>query len=122
MGRKWLGLFLNRWNSELIVSKEEKMGTGRRSGFDEDARCRWFELLNRVMINENLISRPHAIYNCSQSGFDRRTASEMKIVSTKETLSRKTSQNVSFQVSCISSIIKQIFFLEQLMKLAPPIS
>ncbi|CAF4170131.1 unnamed protein product, partial [Rotaria sordida] len=81
VGRKWLKNFLQRWQHELKVVKEEKMESARRNGFTENIRSGWFENLKQILQNNNLITRPHAIFNCDESGFSDETACEMVIVS-----------------------------------------
>jgi hypothetical protein len=74
VGRKWLQNFLQRWKNELKVLKEEKMEISRRNGFSEDVRRGWFENLEVILRANNLTTRPHAIFNCDESGFSDETA------------------------------------------------
>ncbi len=74
VGRKWLKKFLQRWQDELKVIKEEKMESSRRNGFTEDVRRGWFEKLDLILRTNDLITRPHAIFNCDESGFNDETA------------------------------------------------
>lgn len=76
VGRKWLQNFLQRWKDELKVLKEEKLETSRRNGFSEDVRRGWFEKLEIILRTNNLTTRPHAIFNCDESGFSDETASK----------------------------------------------
>jgi hypothetical protein len=54
------------------------MELARRNGFTEDVRCGWFDKLNLILQTNDLIKRPHAIYNCDESGFSDETACEHK--------------------------------------------
>lgn len=89
VGRKWLRSFLNRWNSELKVLKEENMASVRRSEFSENVRRHWFEHMSRVLVDNDLLTRPHAIYSCAASGFDEKAASEMKTVFDRRIVQQK---------------------------------
>ncbi len=60
--------FLQRWTSELKLIKDEKIEALRRNGFSEDVRRGWFEKLKSILRSNNLITRPHAIFNCDESG------------------------------------------------------
>ncbi|CAF3088028.1 unnamed protein product [Rotaria sp. Silwood2] len=103
LGRKWLKYFLNRWKGELKVIKEKKIEASRRNGFTEDIRCGWFEKLELILRTNNLIERPHAIYNCDESGFSDETACEMVIVSheTKQAYEQSGGSGKSFTTSLI---------------------
>ena len=65
--------FLKRWSDDLRVLKEEKLEAARRNGFSEDVRRGWFEKLDSIIRNNNLSTRPHAIYNCDECGFNDET-------------------------------------------------
>jgi transposase len=80
VGRKWLKTFLQRWDTKLKVLKEEKMEISRRNGFSEDVRRGWYEKLDLILRENNLITRPHAIFNCDESGFSDETASKSNIL------------------------------------------
>ncbi|CAF4565106.1 unnamed protein product, partial [Rotaria magnacalcarata] len=103
LGRKWLKYFLNRWKGELKVIKEKKIEASRRNGFTEDIRCGWFEKLELILRTNNLIARPHAIYNCDESGFSDETACEVVIVSheTKQAYEQSGGSGKSFTTSLI---------------------
>ena len=79
LGRKWLRNFLNRWKGELKIIKEKKMETSRRNGFTEEIRNGWFEKLELMLRSNNLTTRPHAIFNCDESGFSDETACKLNI-------------------------------------------
>ena len=66
--------FLVRWKSELKVIKEEKIETSRQNGFTEVVRRGWFEKLRHMLRVNNLMTRPHAIFNCYESDFSDETA------------------------------------------------
>ena len=70
--------FLQRWKGELKVIREEKIESYRRNGFTEDVRCGWFQTRVYILKTNNFITRPHAIYNCDESGFSDETACEYK--------------------------------------------
>ena len=74
LGWQWLQNFLVRWKSESKVIKEEKIETSRRNGFTEGVRRGWFEKLRHMLLVNNLMTRPHAIFNCDESGFSDETA------------------------------------------------
>ncbi|CAF3400848.1 unnamed protein product [Rotaria socialis] len=81
LGRKWLLNFLTRWKSELKLIREEKIESGRRNDFTEDVRRGWFEKLGGILRTNNLITKPHAIFNCCESGFSDETSCEWVMVS-----------------------------------------
>ncbi|CAF4632424.1 unnamed protein product, partial [Rotaria socialis] len=103
LGRKWLKNFLNRWKGELKMIKEKKIEASRRNGFTEDIRTGWFEKLELILRSNNLIARPHAIYNCDESGFSDETACEMVIVSheTKQAYEQSGGSGKNFTTSLI---------------------
>jgi hypothetical protein len=72
--------FLQRWTGELKVIKEEKIEASRRNGFSEDVRHGWFEKLESILRSNNLITRPHAIFNCDESGFSDETSCKAKVL------------------------------------------
>ncbi|CAF1549570.1 unnamed protein product [Adineta ricciae] len=105
VGRKWLKNFLQRWQNELKVIKEEKLESARRNGFTEDVRCRWFEKLNSILEKNSLKTRPHAIYNCDETGFSDATACELVIVShdTKHAFEQSGGGGKSFTTNLVCS-------------------
>ncbi len=56
------------------------MEISRRNGFIEDVRRGWYEKLDLILRENNLITRPHAIFNCDESGFSDETASKLNIL------------------------------------------
>ena len=66
--------FLKRAQGKLKVIKEEKIEAARRKGFTEDVRTGWFTKLGAILQENDLFKRPHAIYNCDESGFSDETA------------------------------------------------
>ncbi|CAF4383468.1 unnamed protein product, partial [Rotaria magnacalcarata] len=83
--------------------QRKKIEASRRNGFTEDIRCGWFEKLELILRTNNLIARPHAIYNCDESGFSDETACEMVIVSleTKQAYEQSGGSGKSFTTSLI---------------------
>ena len=70
---------MNRWKNELKIIKEKKIEASRRNGFTEDVRSGWFERLHLILRKNNLITRPHSIYNCDESGFSDETACKLNV-------------------------------------------
>ncbi|CAF3927604.1 unnamed protein product [Rotaria sp. Silwood1] len=103
LGRKWLKNFLQRWQGELKVIREEKIEASRRNGFTEDVRRGWFEKLDLILRTNNLITRPHAIYNCDETGFSDETSCEMIVVSheTKHAYEQSGGSGKNFTTSLI---------------------
>ncbi|CAF1464872.1 unnamed protein product [Rotaria magnacalcarata] len=60
---------------ELLKNLEIIGLPSRRNGFTKDIRTGWFEKLELILRSNNLIARPHAIYNCDESGFSDETGS-----------------------------------------------
>ncbi|CAF1424301.1 unnamed protein product [Rotaria magnacalcarata] len=58
-----------------IDQEQKKIEASRRNGFTKDIRTGWFEKLELILRSNNLIARPHAIYNCDESGFSDETGS-----------------------------------------------
>ncbi|CAF4994429.1 unnamed protein product, partial [Rotaria sp. Silwood1] len=105
VGRKWLTKFLQRWKTKLKVLKEKKMEISRRNGFTEDVRVGWYAKLDLILRTNNLKTRPHAIFNCDESGFSDESAGEMVIVSheTKEAYEQSGGSGKCFTTSLMCS-------------------
>ncbi|CAF5014167.1 unnamed protein product, partial [Rotaria sp. Silwood1] len=105
VGRKWLTKFLQRWKTKLKVLKEKKMEISRRNGFTEDVRVGWYDKLDLILRTNNLKTRPHAIFNCDESGFSDESAGEMVIVSheTKEAYEQSGGSGKCFTTSLMCS-------------------
>ncbi|CAF3903029.1 unnamed protein product [Rotaria sp. Silwood1] len=103
LGRKWLKNFLQRWQGELKVIREEKIEASRRNGFTEDVRRGWFEKLDLILRTNDLITRLHAIYKCDETGFSDETSCEMIVVSheTKHAYEQSGGSEKNFTTSLI---------------------
>ncbi|CAM4946739.1 unnamed protein product [Rotaria socialis] len=99
---EFIGLRLMKVVVMKLGSEYVKLVTASpRNGFTEDIRCGWFEKLELILRTNNLIARPHTIYNCDESGFSDETACEMVIVSheTKQAYEQSGGSGKSFTTS-----------------------
>ncbi|CAF1282496.1 unnamed protein product [Didymodactylos carnosus] len=56
-GKKWLCNFLNRWKNELKCMSEKKLEKNRKTGFTEEVRVGWFNLLHDIMSKNQLFDK-----------------------------------------------------------------
>jgi hypothetical protein len=64
-GKKWLAGFLAR-NCEISVRKPEATSIARATGFNQPAVCKFFTLLEKVIIERQITGS--RIYNCDETG------------------------------------------------------
>ncbi|CAM4753407.1 unnamed protein product [Rotaria magnacalcarata] len=64
-----------------ILTREAKIESGRRNDFIEDVRRGWFEKLGGILRTNNLITKPHAIFNCCERSISDETSCEWVMVS-----------------------------------------
>ncbi|CAF4608240.1 unnamed protein product [Rotaria sp. Silwood2] len=85
--------------------ERKKMEISRRNGFTEDVRVGWYAKLDLILRTNNLKTRPHAIFNCDESGFSDESAGEMVIVSheTKEAYEQSGGSGKCFTTSLMCS-------------------
>ncbi|CAF0999160.1 unnamed protein product [Didymodactylos carnosus] len=72
-------------NTSGKFQKEQKLERSRKEGFTEEVRVGWFDKLESILTQNNLLIRPGQIYNADESGFADSTQCETLIVS-KETI------------------------------------
>lgn len=66
-GKVWLDSFMRR-NSELSVRKAEEISRARTEGMNRQEVAHYFQLLTKLVIDNNLQDKPGNIWNADEIG------------------------------------------------------
>src|SRR5699024_9204093 len=86
-GYDWFRMFLCR-NSDLSVRKSEGVSISRAIGMNPQDVTKYFELLQTILMDHDLIGKPGSIFNMDEPGLQLNNKSE-------EVIAQKGSKDVS---------------------------